>query len=408
MMMFDYELARPHQLPSDQLTLSIFRCWGGSGTAWKCARFSTRTSCRHRAKCTGLATGYRLQSNSFHVYAARLSCSNLDPTETSAKDSAVDNRVASVLKDTAGGRTRAFAWWASRRKGRESTVPLLVPCAGLARHGLAECAGDPPVATLSGHLCRYWAQLHGPCCPFAELQQRPPAFASMRSRPMPGSRSLRQPLNRDQQVWYIIFRHGLDHERVGSSHQLVVTEGQWWRALTASFSHISLVHLGFNMMSTWQLKTAETMLGAAGYLRMTFVFLLSSILIQQALHAALAKQQRTAHLQHTIGVGFSCVVFAWMTWLSLKLEGQALDFVFFRVPYSLSPFASLVLTQVIIPRVDFVGHLSGILAGYWQGWGLNQWLTDYWLLQTGVWMLLAVMISWLQACRPLPPTVPDA
>ena len=36
-----------------------------------------------------------------------------------------------------------------------------------------------------------------------------------------------------------------------------------------------------------------------------------------------------------------------MTWLSIVTEGHSLDFLFFRVPYSLSPFASLVLTQVI-------------------------------------------------------------
>jgi hypothetical protein len=29
----------------------------------------------------------------------------------------------------------------------------------------------------------------------------------------------------------------------------VVREGQWWRTVTASFSHISLIHLGFNMIS---------------------------------------------------------------------------------------------------------------------------------------------------------------
>ena len=29
----------------------------------------------------------------------------------------------------------------------------------------------------------------------------------------------------------------------------MVKEGQWWRAFTASISHINLIHLGFNMIS---------------------------------------------------------------------------------------------------------------------------------------------------------------
>ena len=40
----------------------------------------------------------------------------------------------------------------------------------------------------------------------------------------------------------------------------VVKEGQWWRAITASFSHISLIHLGFNMITVKQ--TYSTILHA--------------------------------------------------------------------------------------------------------------------------------------------------
>lgn len=34
------------------------------------------------------------------------------------------------------------------------------------------------------------------------------------------------------------------------------------------------------------------------------------------------------------------------------------------IPMYLTPFASLILTSVIIPRASFLGHLSGILVGY--------------------------------------------
>ena len=35
-----------------------------------------------------------------------------------------------------------------------------------------------------------------------------------------------------------------------------------------------------------------------------------------------------------------------------------------QLPMSLAPFGCLLLTSVIIPRASFLGHLSGILAGY--------------------------------------------
>lgn len=31
---------------------------------------------------------------------------------------------------------------------------------------------------------------------------------------------------------------------------------------------------------------------------------------------------------------------------------------------SLAPFGALVITSIIVPRVSFIGHLSGILMGY--------------------------------------------
>lgn len=65
-------------------------------------------------------------------------------------------------------------------------------------------------------------------------------------------------------VCYLLNIRGLGYGDVGSSYRLVVVEGQWWRTVTASFSHLSLIHLGFNAYSTWQLKeVSQTSLGGA-------------------------------------------------------------------------------------------------------------------------------------------------
>ena len=39
-------------------------------------------------------------------------------------------------------------------------------------------------------------------------------------------------------------------------------------------------------------------------------------------------------------------------------------FGFGSIPMYLTPFASLILTSIIIPKASFVGHLSGILVGF--------------------------------------------
>ena len=55
------------------------------------------------------------------------------------------------------------------------------------------------------------------------------------------------------------------------------------------------------------------------------------------------------------------------------------------IPGHLLPFGSLVLTQVLIPRASFVGHLAGILVGYAVGFGAFAWMTPWWSLSLAAW-----------------------
>uniref|UniRef100_A0A6U5CWQ2 Peptidase S54 rhomboid domain-containing protein n=1 Tax=Hemiselmis andersenii TaxID=464988 RepID=A0A6U5CWQ2_HEMAN len=194
-------------------------------------------------------------------------------------------------------------------------------------------------------------------------------------------------------VCYYLNSRGLGYEDVGSSYWLVVIEGQWWRTITASVSHLSVVHLMFNCYSTWQLREAERHLGVITYLLVTLRLLGLSILMQLSLHAALRHTRSGDRSQRAIGIGYSGIVFGWMTWASLHQQGAHLNLFFFRVPFSISPFVSLIVTQVMIPNVDFWGHLAGIAAGYIEGWGLVAWLTGFWLLQAVIWAGIAVLVS---------------
>jgi hypothetical protein len=102
----------------------------------------------------------------------------------------------------------------------------------------------PPVAR---DVCRHRSQLD---CRFSHLEARivvrPPSHATSVSV-------------RDLQAHHV--RYEVDYIHVGSSYTQVVRQGEWWRALSASFSHISLMHLAFNMMSTWALRAVRTCAG---------------------------------------------------------------------------------------------------------------------------------------------------
>jgi membrane associated rhomboid family serine protease len=64
-------------------------------------------------------------------------------------------------------------------------------------------------------------------------------------------------------------------------------------------------------------------------------------------------------------IGFSGVLFAWMTVVELLLAPQfSLSLFGAVVPISVAPLGSMLLVQILVRRVSFMGHLAGILAGY--------------------------------------------
>merc|ERR1712070_321034 len=111
------------------------------------------------------------------------------------------------------------------------------------------------------------------------------------------------------------------------------------------------------------MRIAESMLGALEYIRLTFLFMVLSILCQQSIHHLLTRTRFGERSSYVVGLGFSCIAFTWMTWASMRQPSSTIDLMFVKLPIALSPFGSLIMTQLMIPNVDFVGHLAGILAG---------------------------------------------
>lgn len=83
-------------------------------------------------------------------------------------------------------------------------------------------------------------------------------------------------------------------------------------------------------------------------------------------HAAIRLGGREDYRTVT-AVGYSCVLFGWMTVLAVRQPAGITMLPLFglaNLPMYLAPFGSLVITSLLFPRASFVGHLAGILAGY--------------------------------------------
>ncbi|CAI5508872.1 unnamed protein product [Closterium sp. Naga37s-1] len=92
--------------------------------------------------------------------------------------------------------------------------------------------------------------------------------------------------------------------------------------------------------------------GSIGYLRDSFLMLVLSGLLGLAVYHVLIHRWRLEYFRRVTAVGYSCVVFGWMTVLSVRRPAITLSvFGLIKLPVSLAPFESLIFTSFIVPKV---------------------------------------------------------
>ncbi len=176
-------------------------------------------------------------------------------------------------------------------------------------------------------------------------------------------------------LFFYMWNRRVDYAAVSVSYRQVVQQGQVYRVFTSALCHLDMMHILFNMGSLLSVGVLESAFGSAWYLETSALLLLTcSGLWLLSLHVAATRFGRAEWLDSS-AVGYSGVIFGWFTMAGLLQPGSAA----WGVPITLAPFLSLVLTQLIVRRASFLGHLSGIIAGYAAGWGLLEWARGYWL-----------------------------
>jgi membrane associated rhomboid family serine protease len=168
----------------------------------------------------------------------------------------------------------------------------------------------------------------------------------------------------------------LELEKFTMCPRLVLFIHEYYRVFTSALFHANFMHIGMNMLSTSAISALlEKRLGT---LRHVFS-ILWAIMLSAAIYIVIAYAAYFFFgydkwmYQHS--VGFSGIIFH-MSVLECNLSrSQSRSvFGFFSVPSFLYPWVLLVILQMFMPNLSFLGHLSGIMTGTLQYYGMFEFL----------------------------------
>jgi len=210
---------------------------------------------------------------------------------------------------------------------------------------------------------------------------------------------------------YYLWNYRIDVDSVSCSYQRVVVEKQYYRVFTSSFAHVDLMHIGFNLMTLYQFGTVETyVVGSFNYAYSSLNLIVWTIILLLAMQYAHAKYVNDLTMLTHSGIGYSCVLFAWMVVASVKMDKFCPifflpDFCFTTMfvansryfPVNFGPVVLLIATKFVLPRSSFLGHLSGLLLGFPLAWNYLDGFTTPMLMAFSV-----VTIVWVEGLYTFP------
>jgi len=151
----------------------------------------------------------------------------------------------------------------------------------------------------------------------------------------------------------------------------VFGEVELYRIVSAAFTHLSVLHVGMNMMSLVSLGSSlEPLFGTMGFFFLTLLYVVLVGILFLGLATCLALTV-TRNYWWTSAAGFSGVLFSYaVNESSLSPLPTRTVFGLFTVPTRLYPWVLMFVLQILIPNVSFLGHLSGLLVGLLHSSGL--------------------------------------
>ena len=138
----------------------------------------------------------------------------------------------------------------------------------------------------------------------------------------------------------------------GNAHSLTINGGEWWRLLTSTLLHGGITHLGFNSLATWNI--AGQLEPRAGWRAILATFALTGLFA--SLISVLVNPR------WTVGIGASGAIFGMFGFIVVWGVSSVPQFVQ-QIQRNFIMLLVVVGSSAIIPGVDNVAHVGGLLAG---------------------------------------------
>ncbi|CAH9089069.1 unnamed protein product [Cuscuta epithymum] len=148
----------------------------------------------------------------------------------------------------------------------------------------------------------------------------------------------------------------------------VISHFEVYRIFSSVFFHGSILHVLFNMLAFVPLGSElERIMGSIRLVYIVVLLAASNALIHLLMALAIAHNPFHSYpdLLYECAIGFSGILFS-MIVIETSLSGIQSRSVFglFNVPAKWYALVLLVVFELLMPNVSFLGHLSGILSGF--------------------------------------------
>jgi len=164
--------------------------------------------------------------------------------------------------------------------------------------------------------------------------------------------------------------------------RMILASHEVYRLISNAWFHNGILHIVFNMMAFIPMGSSlERMKGTLPFLWMIMLFNVLCGITHFLLAFTLDRLAIYSGFMNECSAGFSGVIFALLV-ATLPHEAGSDRSIFgiIRVPVQWYPWALLIILQIVVSSVSFLGHLSGILVGYAYTYGLLDILTPSKLL----------------------------
>jgi rhomboid protease GluP len=162
--------------------------------------------------------------------------------------------------------------------------------------------------------------------------------------------------------------------RFGATSSELIQQGQWWRLITGTFVHVTLLHILLNMWCLWNLGLfGEPLLGKRGLVAVYLITGTAGMLLSYTLSVISAEPALVAGASGSV-FGIAGILIVLLSnkklavpWEELKkLRQQVIFFAVINLVLGLAPkLVAMGPSQfsAMLPRIDNSAHLGGFLSG---------------------------------------------